>query len=78
VTESDVTIEIAKAVAALGPNEREVLLILARRLFVGQERYGLLDPHDGRDWRRERAEELQDLLVYTAIAELAATRKSGG
>jgi hypothetical protein len=73
--ESDVTIEIAKTVAALGPNEREVLLVLARRLFVGQQRYGLLNPKDGRDWRTERAYEIQDLLIYSAIAELAAVSK---
>jgi hypothetical protein len=61
-------------VAELGPEELLVLEALARRLLAGQRAYGRLDlAHDGRDWRKERGEELADALVYTAIAEVAAT-----
>ena len=57
----------------LGPDEVKVLTALARRLLAGQRHYGRLDVRaDGRDWRRERAEELADALVYGAIAEVAA------
>jgi hypothetical protein len=56
----------------LGADERRVLLILARRLLAGQHAYGRLDvAHDGRDWRKERADELADALIYGAIAEVA-------
>jgi hypothetical protein len=59
--------------AQLGPDERRVLLKLARRLLAGQQSYGVLDLRsDTRDWRKERAEELADALVYGAIAEVAA------
>src|SRR5258708_6797987 len=57
----------------LGPGERHVLLVIARRLLAGQQAYGLLAiAGDRRDWRKERAEELADALVYGAIAEIAA------
>jgi hypothetical protein len=78
MTDTETAIEIGKTVAALGPRERDVLLILARRLFMGQQRYGLLNPNDGHDWRRERAEEIQDMLIYTAIQELSDSTKTGG
>jgi hypothetical protein len=69
-------IELAVVVDQLGADERCVLLVLARRLLSGQEAYGRLDlASDPRDWRRERAEELADALVYGAIAEVAATTK---
>jgi hypothetical protein len=58
--------------ADLGDQELQVLVVLARRLLQGQEAYGRLDlARDARDFQRERAEELQDTLVYTAIAEVA-------
>jgi hypothetical protein len=66
--------ELEAVVRELGPEERRVLLVLARRLLAGQHAYGRLDvARDGRDWRRERADELADALVYGAIAEVAAT-----
>ena len=66
--------ELADVVAQLGADERKVLLVLARRLLQGQRTYGLLSvATDGRDWLHEQSEELQDALVYTAIAEVAAT-----
>ncbi len=72
--------DLAAVLAELGPDERRVLLALARRLLAGQHAYGLLDvARDKRDWRAERALEIQDLLVYTAIAEVAeAARGKGG
>lgn len=68
--------ELETVISALGPEERRVLLILARRLLKGQQQYGLLDPNDGRDWRKERSEELEDALVYTAIEEIARVSRS--
>jgi hypothetical protein len=66
--------ELLLVVDELGPDERRVLVVLARRLLAGQKAYGRLDvATDTRNWRRERAEELADALVYTAIAEVAAT-----
>ncbi len=66
--------DLLATIAALGPDERRVLAVLARRLLAGQRAYGRLDAAaDGRDWRRERAEELADALVYGAIAEVSAT-----
>jgi len=66
-------------VGELGDEELLVLATLARRLLAGQRAYGRLDlAHDGRDWRRERAEELADAMVYDAVAEVAATLRTGG
>jgi hypothetical protein len=65
--------ELLDVVSELGPDERRVLLVLARRLLAGQQAYGRLDvASDRRDWRKERAEELADALVYGAIAEVAS------
>lgn len=65
--------ELLDVTSQLGAEERRVLLALARRLLAGQRAYGRLDlAHDRRDWRRERAEELADSLIYGAIAEVAA------
>jgi hypothetical protein len=69
--------ELLAVVSELGPDEERVLLVLARRLLEGQRTYGLLSlATDGRDWLRERSEELADALVYTAIAEVAAATKT--
>ena len=65
--------ELVALARPLGHDERMVLAVLARRLLAGQQAYGRLDAlHDRRDWRRERAEELADALVYGAIAEVAS------
>jgi hypothetical protein len=67
--------ELDAILAELGTDEHRVMLVLARRLLAGQKAYGRLDvATDGRDWRRERADELADALVYLAIGEVAATR----
>lgn len=66
--------ELVVLVDELGDVERRVLVVLARRLLAGQRTYGRLDvAADPRDWRRERGEELADVLVYGAIAEMATT-----
>jgi hypothetical protein len=71
--------ELLDAIADLGEDERRVMLFLARRLLLGQRAYGRLDlAHDGRDFRRERAEELADALCYGAFAEVAATLPEEG
>jgi hypothetical protein len=57
--------------AELGTDEIRTLAYLARRLLQGQRAYGKLDlATDPRDWKRERADELADLLVYTAFEAL--------
>jgi hypothetical protein len=64
------------ACAELADDELRVIAYLAARLLAGQLAYGRLDlEHDRRDWRRERGEEIADLLVYSAFAELTATRR---
>ena len=71
----NVDAKLLDVLAELGADERRVLLALARRLLEGQKAYGRLDlANDARDWRKERADELADALVYGAIAEVAATR----
>jgi hypothetical protein len=66
--------ELISVARQLGTDERKVLLLLARRLLKGQATYGLLDVRsDPRDWRKERAEELQDALIYGAIVEVVRT-----
>lgn len=67
---------LAGVVAELGQDERRVLLLLAHRLLEGQRCYGRLDlANDPRDWRRERAQELADVLVYGAFEELKGTTR---
>jgi hypothetical protein len=69
---SAVPLELQAILEELAPQERMVMLVLARRLLAGQKGYGRLDlANDKRDWRRERAQELADVLVYEAIAEVA-------
>lgn len=63
--------ELDEACAELGDDEIRTLVCLARRLREGQRCYGKLDlAHDRRDFRKERSEEIQDLLVYSAFVEL--------
>jgi len=65
------TAPLAHVLVELGEDERRVLLLLAHRLLEGQRHYGRLDlANDPRDWRRERAQELADVLVYGALEEL--------
>lgn len=40
------------------------VLFLAKRLAKGRKEYGPLNPGDGRNWKREEAEELADSIVY--------------
>lgn len=63
--------ELLATMRQLGPDELRVMAVLARRLLVGQERYGRLDvARDPRDWGKERSAEIQDLLIYSAFEEL--------
>lgn len=65
--------ELSAILDEFGEQEREVLIIVARRLLAGQRTIGRLDVHtDRRDWGQERREELHDALVYAAIGEFAA------
>ena len=55
----------------LGPEEKLVIQYLASRLLTGQRQYGSIRlAVDPRDFRKERSEEIADLLVYTAFMEL--------
>lgn len=52
-------------------DELRVLDVLLNRLELGRARYGYLDTaRDKRDWKRERAEEGRDWLIYDALDEL--------
>jgi len=63
-------------IAQLGSDELRVLERLAQRLLEGRRRYGELSlATDARDFRQERADEIADLLVYTAFLELQAASK---
>jgi hypothetical protein len=68
------TPDLASTLRDLGPDERRVVAHLAARLLEGQRRYGRLSlALDARDWKAERAEEISDLLVYTAFESLKET-----
>lgn len=55
----------------LGADELAVLRWIACRLLAGQGTYGHLDlAHDKRDFEHERAAELADAIVYSAMAEV--------
>ncbi|MGA2450828.1 MAG: hypothetical protein ABTD50_19360 [Polyangiaceae bacterium] len=59
--------ELVAIARQLGPDERRVLSMIARRLLDGRGSYGPLDcVADPRDWRAEGAEEALDLSVYLA------------
>jgi len=65
--------ELDELAAQLGDDERRVLVAIARRLLAGRDAYGALDvARDGRDWRREAAEEALDLSVYLAVGLMGA------
>jgi hypothetical protein len=68
--------ELSTILDEYGEQEREVLLVVARRLLTGQRTIGRLDVHtDRRDWRSERSEELFDALIYTAIGEFSKSEQ---
>jgi hypothetical protein len=53
--------------AALGDDERRVLVRIARRLNLGRRQYGqLVLKTDRRNFRREAQDEALDLAVYLA------------
>lgn len=62
---------VVAVVEALGADELRVVLFVAERVRAGREVYGALDvANDGRDFRRERDEELADTIVYSACEAL--------
>jgi hypothetical protein len=63
--------ELGALCAELGDDEVRVLVLVGRRLLMGQRIYGRLDANrDARDWRAEAAEELLDGCVYLAAEVL--------
>lgn len=67
---------ILVALADLGPDEAEVLALVAERLVTGRRTYGELKPAtDCRDFRREALEEAADGLVYVAAGLVRAQRE---
>ena len=73
--EADVAI-LAECIELMGDDEVATIALLAKRLLAGQRQYGRLDlAGDPRDFRKERGEELQDLLMYSAFEELRRSRK---
>ncbi len=70
---TDAAGELGQVLENLGPDEQRTIAFLARRLLAGQRAYGAIDlEHDARDFGAERAEEIGDLLVYSAFAALRA------
>ena len=65
------------ALSELGPDELEVLAIVAEGLAKGRQSYGALNiAHDSRDFEAEALEEVRDGLVYIGAALLRRTRKA--
>lgn len=62
--------ELLDTVTELGVYERKILLLIARRLLLGQKHYGKFCPNIPKDWVKEEAEELADAWVYRAAADV--------
>lgn len=60
---------VSARLMACSLDELRVMDFVLGRLEVGRDRYGHLDlaKHETRSWRRDRAEELGDAVVYTAF-----------
>jgi hypothetical protein len=70
-SDQKVSADLLDVIASLAGEEREILLLLARRLLLGQQSYARLDlAHDERDFRHELGLEVQDLLLYACFEEL--------
>lgn len=63
--------DIARRLQLASLDEVRVIDAILIRLELGRERYGLLDVSRVRDWRKERREELLDVIVYDVARELA-------
>lgn len=67
--------ELIAIINGLGPAERQVLEIIAKRLANGQVTYGLFDvDSDPRDFARETLEEVCDASIYSAVQLLKLTK----
>lgn len=64
-------VELNMLYDTFGFQERVVIMRLARRLALGQLRYGYVDVRDGRDWREECNQEVDDANIYDAFDELS-------
>jgi hypothetical protein len=63
--------ELVATLIELGDDEVETVAWLAARLLHGQKQYGRLSlKSEGRDWKLERKEEIEDLLIYSAFQAL--------
>jgi hypothetical protein len=70
---------IDDALDKLEPDAVLAIAYLADRLLMGQRYYGKIDiATDPRDWNNERRDEIGDLLVYSAFAELKRTLAAAG
>ena len=59
----------------LAPDARRVLHRIAVRIAAGQTKHGQLNiKRDTRNWSRETREEMDDVIVYRIIAEIACER----
>lgn len=58
--------EIAKRIAALEADEREIVETLLNRMEAGRKTYGPWMVNDGRDFAAEALEEVIDALHYCA------------
>lgn len=67
---------ITQAASILGPDELEVLAVVAERLAEGRRRYGELRPEsDRRDFALEALEEVADAMVYAAAGLIRDRRR---
>lgn len=67
--------ELTSLIHELGDEELDVLLLISRRLKMGQRAYGRLSlKTDARNWRNEARAEWADAAVYAACAMLKLSR----
>jgi hypothetical protein len=65
-------LSLAQLNERLTPDAQRVLHRVAQRIVAGQAKHGpLVIATDGRNWSQETREELLDVIVYRAIADIA-------
>ena len=62
-------VSLLKHLAPMNEAEIKAALFCVERIAAGREIYGGLDPHDGRNWVIEAAQEQVDQWVYASAWE---------
>lgn len=71
------TEKLTQLAEQLGPDEQAVLVLVAERLNMGRERYGILKiESDPRNFTVEAVEECIDGLAYATIALIKNQRRA--